>query len=173
MNFFRRSSAFRGYAQRYTARVTPGYSDPLVLLNDVRELIFNILFNNNLSLRLRFIICLTITFMKRTDESLIYQDFYFCSCAERITSAFHINEKLDKCFQKILNSIESFIRYGSGWVIKAINSVDVHVGKYSSNFGGCYKIKLPKFLKNKKCLLNIKCNDNLCFIYCVLAQLYP
>ena len=35
--------------------------------------------------------------------------------------------------------------------------------------GGLY-IKLPNFIKNKKACVNIKNNDNKCFLWCLLAS---
>lgn len=34
-------------------------------------------------------------------------------------------------------------------------------------------IPTPKTLKGKRFLCNIKCNDEMSFIYCILASLYP
>lgn len=171
--FVKRVSAFKGYAEAHTAHVDHEISDPLIFLNDMKQKIASLLTDNRLSLRIRFIICLVITFVKYSEDSEIYRDFYFCSFVERITSAFQINEKLDMAFEKILHSIENFVRYGSGWIIKTVRHIDVHIGKYNSISGGCYNIELPSFIKKKKCMLNIKCKDNLCFVYCILAKLYP
>lgn len=110
-------SAFKGYAETHTANVDHETSDPLIFLNDMRQQIASLLTDNNLSLRIRFIICLVITFVKYSADSKVYRDFFFCSFVERITSAFQINEKLDRAFEKILHSIENFVRYGSGWII--------------------------------------------------------
>lgn len=173
MRFHKQTSAFKSYVESYFANVSGDYTDAMLLLNKTKQNIFNILCNNSLSLRLRFIICLTITFMKFKDESPVFKDFYFCSFAERLTSAFQINEKIENAFQKTENSVETFIREGSGWIIKRIKTVRLHIGKYNSLSGGCYSIKLPVFLQNKKCLLTIKCQDNLCFLYCILAGLFP
>lgn len=167
--FVKQVSAFKGYAEAHTAHVDHETSDPLMFLNNMRQKIASLLTDN----RLRFIICLVITFVKYSEDSEIYRDFYFCSFVERITSAFQINEKLDMAFEKILHSIENFVRYGSGWIINTVKHIDVHIGKYNSISGGCYNIELPSFIKKKKCMLNIKCKDNLCFVYCILAKLYP
>lgn len=52
--------------------------------------------------------------------------------------------------------------------------MDLHLGNYREFRGGCaHAVQLPARLKNKKSLLNIRCHDNKCFIYCIAAKLYP
>lgn len=93
MHFHRRASAFKGYVQSYTARFDEGSTDPLIVLNEAKPLIFNILRDNSFSLRLRFRICLSVMFVKCKDEIPLFQKFYFCPFAERLTAVFQITGK--------------------------------------------------------------------------------
>jgi len=51
-----------------------------------------------------------------------------------------------------------------------ITKLDIHIAKVQTLNGKSYK-ELPDFIKNKKAIINIKNNDNLCFLYSVLCGL--
>ena len=72
---------------------------------------------------------------------------------------------LDKCFQKTLYRIDNWIIKGSGWMIESIDGEYVKISAYSPLMGNTY-IELPSGLKNsKKDLINIRINDNECFLW--------
>ena len=72
---------------------------------------------------------------------------------------------LDKSFQEILYRIDNWIKKGSGWIIESIEAHYVNISVYSPLSGSTY-IELPDKLKNAitKGLINIKNNDNKCFL---------
>ena len=70
----------------------------------------------------------------------------------------------DKSFQEILYRIDNWINEGYGWIIKSINSKYDNISNYGPLIGG-YFVALSSELKNpKKGLINIKNNDNKCFL---------
>lgn len=167
INFFERANAHHGYVRTLRAHVRD-YVDPHILYRDARDIIRNILNESNI-LRLRLIICISVLFKKSTSDpnNPERKSFYFCSFAERILSNQQILEKVDNAFLKTLQSINSFVRNGSGWAIERIDYIDVHIGNYREIRGGCQHVQeLPTKL-NKKCIINIKCRDDFCFLYCV------
>lgn len=171
--FYLRDSSITNYIQTHRADLT-NYNDPLKALSDLKPLIINILSTNTLSSRIRFIICMDIKFYKReTNDSIKENDFYFCSYTERILSKYQIEDKVNNAIEKILSSVETFVRFGSGWVIDKIKFVDLNLGYYNDLYGGCGFVMLPKELKVKHCLLHIKNTDNRCFLYCILGKLFP
>jgi hypothetical protein len=70
--------------------------------------------------------------------------------------------------------INNFQRNGSNWIVENIFRIDIKVAKYLTNHntGGCYK-KLPKIIQKKKAVINMKNADNKCFIYSVIAKIFP
>ena len=71
---------------------------------------------------------------------------------------------LDKSFQKILYRRDNWIHEGSGWIIESIEAQYVNISMYSPLIGSTYT-ELPDKLKNPmKGLINIKNNDNKCFL---------
>ena len=67
-----------------------------------------------------------------------------------------------------------FCTAGSGWVIEKLNVVELKISKYSPLRTGSYIATPPQIETQRKSVLNIKnMEDNLCFIYSVLAALFP
>ena len=79
-----------------------------------------------------------------------------------------INNKftLDQSFQEIIYRPESWISHGSGWIVEEIISQYLSFSSYLPLSGSTY-IKLSKELNHSmKGLINIKNNDNKCFLWC-------
>ena len=73
---------------------------------------------------------------------------------------------LDQSFQDILYKIDNWINEGSSWFIEELHNQYLNVGAYSPLIGNTY-IELPNELKHsKKGLINIRNNDNKCFLWC-------
>ena len=78
---------------------------------------------------------------------------------------------LDKSFQEILYRIDNWINKGSGWITESIDGEYVNICAYSPLIGSTY-IELPNGLKSPmKDLINIKNNDNKCFLWCHIRHL--
>lgn len=61
---------------------------------------------------------------------------------------------------------------GSGFVLSKIFKLSIHISKYEPYAGASY-IEVPKFLRDKKAIINVKNKDNECFKYAVLSALFP
>ena len=74
----------------------------------------------------------------------------------------------------ILNNWDSFIHLGSGWIVDEIMKLKLTVCKYHPLRGGGKGCPpLPKTLQGKNATMSIKCPNDDCFIYCILAGLFP
>jgi len=80
----------------------------------------------------------------------------------------HLNE----AFQKMNASLEDFIHKGSDWVVSKIVSLEVKTVKYAPISGSSYT-ELPDKLRLSHSIVNIKNEDQKCFLWCVLAALHP
>ena len=60
----------------------------------------------------------------------------------------------------------------SGWRLHSIIKLELHTASYNP-FRGETWIALPKELANKGAIINVKNNDNKCFLWCVLRALNP
>ena len=74
----------------------------------------------------------------------------------------------------ILSSIEDFEDCGSGWTLTEINNLAILVNKYNPlRHGGASWIDLPKWIKDKKAVINLEVYDDTCFAYAIMSALYP
>ena len=98
--------------------------------------------------------------------------------------AFHSNIEInlegtdkDEIYDTMVDTIEEKIRKlengsGIGWHFHSVIMLELHTAEWVPLNGSSY-IELPKYLKNKKTIINIKNDDNKCFIWCVLRALNP
>ena len=103
-------------------------------------------------------------------EEIEFTPVYFNSSAKTI-----INDryKLDQSFQEILYETDAWINRGSGWIIELIESQYINISTYRPLVGSSY-IDLPIELKHpKKGLVNIKNNDQKCFLWCHVRHINP
>lgn len=82
------------------------------------------------------------------------------------------DHNLNEAFQKMNGSLEEFIHKGSNWVVNKIVSLEVHTVKYSPVSGSSY-MELPPKLRLSHGVINIKNEDQKCFLWSVLAALHP
>ena len=86
-----------------------------------------------------------------------------------------INHKfsLKNAFQEILYRIDNWINEGSGWIVELIECQCIKFSTYRLLSGSFY-IKLPVELKSpEKGLINIKNNDQKCFLWCHVRHINP
>ena len=107
------------------------------------------------------------------EEIFIYKEPYFRSKDFTITNSNVITGALDKAAEEINNKMAGWLSEGSGWVIDEIQHHYVDIVKYAPLRGNSY-IPLPEELRNsKKGLINLKNEDEKCFLWCHVRQLNP
>lgn len=78
-----------------------------------------------------------------------------------------IDRVIDEFIFNLGNMISDYMGGGSANRFIKLLSYDVRISKYQPIKGGSY-IDLPPEIKNKKCCINIKNQDDLCLVYCIL-----
>ena len=101
------------------------------------------------------------------------------SVKNRLSEATNLEELWIEMVEQILENISVFQMNGSGWTCHSIVSLDIHTEKYKPLRGGSW-VPTPKFLANKKALVNMKFQsekknkeDNQCFRWSVVRALNP
>ena len=80
---------------------------------------------------------------------------------------------LEYAFQEILYRIDNWINEGSGWIVELIEFQYINVSTYRLLSGSSY-IKLPAELtSSKQGLINIKNNDEKCFLWYHVRPVNP
>ncbi|CAG7723689.1 unnamed protein product [Allacma fusca] len=164
-------SAFKNRIKTY--RITPNesYYDITECLSGLRPEVEDILaetagklssFKYNLELFAKYYKPIEMSDVKSFNtKNIIY-------CAE--------SGDLEGAYQQFENMIktksEEFQSKGSGWSLEKILFLEVNINKYKP-IGGSSYIPLPKWLTNKKAIINIQNEDQACFAWAVIAALYP
>lgn len=82
-----------------------------------------------------------------------------------------INDAINVIRSSLPDIVSELEMRNTGWKFIGVKTLDIHIAKYRPIAGGSY-IELDNYLKNKKCCINIKNNDDKCIMYCVLYHIY-
>ena len=118
---------------------------------------------------LKFYIALELDMRLPTDDSTKVISFQTRSTA--LLASMDFKKEVEKHIKELVKDVENYIRNGSGWLVENVKTIHLMTTKY--NPGGGTFISLPKEIKNKSSLLNIRNNDNKCLLWCLLAALNP
>ena len=165
-------SAFNNFTVQYVIKGSPDY-DTTTFLTVAKPFLINIMDKNrNIKARL-YLNCV----MKRTDPDgfTVIRKFAFHSIGQKI-----ITESTDphEIFKEMMDEIEEEVQKvehaeGSGWVFVGVENLTLHTDIWDPIKASSY-IDLPKELKNKNAIINMKNEDNnKCFLWCVLRALNP
>ena len=164
-------SALKNYAVQYVIKGEPLYG-PAEFLQIAKPHVINIMASNR-NIKTKLVLnCL----MSRSDPlGTIIKKFRFHSIGYKI-----ITEATDphEIYNEMIDEIEEEIQKveqaeGSGWVFLEVENLTLHTDIWDPIKASSY-IDLPKELKNKNAIINMKNKDNdKCFLWCVLRALNP
>ena len=161
-------SAFNNYVNQY---VIDGNdcNDVITFLTDAKPCITNIMDKNRGIKTILYLNCI----MQKLSDVTIVQKFAFHSSIVLILE----NTDVGEVYNDMADQIEELVQKmeeaeGSGWVFLKIKNLTLHTAKWDPLNAGSY-IDLPANLKNKKAIINMKNQDDKCFLWCVLRALNP
>ena len=77
-----------------------------------------------------------------------------------------------RILRELKEKLANYLRNGSGWYFKEVISFEIHIVDYKPIKGSSY-IPLPNFIMRKNAIINIKNEDDKCFLWSVLRYLHP
>jgi hypothetical protein len=86
--------------------------------------------------------------------------------------ATYLNHLYEMMKEKVLDTFATYLNEGNNWRFKKVKSLAIHIDKNILLRGSSYK-DLPKFIADKKAVINIRNADNECFRWCILRALNP
>ena len=107
--------------------------------------------------------------MGRASQKKLYfhkwvkSDFNYNHTQDSIRAALHIS---------LMQKLDDEQLEGSGFVLNGIINVKLEIYKVNDNQASSY-IELPEKYKKNKSIINIKNDDQFCFLWCILAHLCP
>ncbi len=109
---------------------------------------------------------------KKLSDNSLTRFYHHSDHFDSVLQTTNIGDVLENQFTLIRNHVlNPTDDRSSRWSLESIEYCDMYVDKYEPIKGESY-IDLPKIIKDKKAIINIKNNDK-CFMWCVLAHLYP
>ena len=121
---------------------------------------------------LKFNMSLHIVFEQATDSSVVTEPAVVLVSEQfEVYADTSIDEALQEVSKQLKNRIESYEGVGSGWVVSHLEALDTTVWKLDPLRASTYH-PLASWIRNTKCVVNIKNKDQKCFKYAVLAGLY-
>lgn len=166
-------SSFKGriVSYRLIAKNEQVNNFPEIFLNDVRGQIKSLIdqsLQNYASVKVNIEIFSYFLLFKDDQQEL--KSF----ATKNVSLHFHNNfNKIYTCLtESILKKIEEFEERDSGWTFISNSHLEINISKYQP-LGGSKFLSLPKTIKNKKACVNIQNNDKYCFLWCIMAALFP
>ena len=168
----REASAFKNYTTQYVIYNTITNYGPLAFLTDAKPAIINI-FNSNRNIKtILYLYCLMTKIVPGSPP--IVKEFAFHSkglklVLEGTDESELYNEMVDEIEEEIQKVQEA---EGSGWQFLKVIKLVLHTTRWEPLYGSSY-IPLDPYLANKKAIINMKNEDDKCFMWSVLRALYP
>ena len=96
----------------------------------------------------------------KENEDIEFVPVYFNFTTKTVINLDH------KSFHKVLCRIDNWTNEGSGWVIKSVDAEYMNISVFSPLSGSTYIEFLRRLRNSMQGLINIKNNDNECFLWC-------
>ena len=170
LSIVKNKTAFSGYASSYKIEIVD--KRDVVLQLKASEISIVELFKDLLielkEFKYQITLAVLLSKMKNSGE-IEYSPVYFNSLTKAVINSSKLG--LNQAFQEIIDRLENWISHGSGWIVEKIYSQYLNISSYLPLTGSTYII-LPKELDYPiKGLINIKNNDNKCFLWCHVRHL--
>lgn len=125
------------------------------------------------SLKVNVVLCCKFTISKI--DRIVEEKKFFNTKNAIVLQSTNINEWFDKNVkEKLLTKCEEFQEKDSGWSLVEIVNLAVNINRYIPLRGGLFThAELPKYIRDKKAVVNIRSNDPYCFLWAVTAALFP
>ena len=164
----RESSAFKNYTNQYVMHNTKANYEPIEFLEYAKPAILNI-FNSNRNIKtILYLHCLMQNIESTTPVEFAFHSKDLKLVLEGTDISELYNEMADEIEEEIQKVEDS---EGSGWTFVGVIKLVLHTTKWEPIYGSSY-IPLDPYLANKKAIINMKNEDDKCFMWCVLRALY-
>ena len=180
------ASAFKNYTNQYVINnnIKAPYT-PKEFLAYAKPAILNIFKSNRNIKTMLYLHCIMTRDTGYDEEDEGYDDVRDGRRRMKAKFAFHSKglklvlegTDISELYNEMVDEIEEEYQKvneseGSGWVLVGVISLVLHATKWEPIDGSSY-IPLDPYLANKKAIINMKNEDDKCFMWCVLRALYP
>ena len=172
-NLVKEKSSLNGFANKYVIEGIFGVN-LIQFFKTIENTLIDFLNNHkNIKFRLVLVCILEKQIYDKSGISSIETTKAYFNSETLENLRFDDPEKLlEICIESIFAKFESYTKDGSEWYLKEILQLEIHTTEHNPLKGSSY-IDLPKWIKDKKAIINIKNKDDKCFLWCILRYLHP
>ena len=113
---------------------------------------------------LKFSLGVGVRMERVVDDEVATTGASFKSTPQIVRDEHEIDDAIDAAVENLITKIDEYIKNGSGYVVIEIDGSRIDTARFSPIFGSSY-IEMPKRLANTKGVVNVKNDDNKCFIW--------
>ena len=167
----REASAFRNFTTQYVMSNNNLGLGPKEFLEYGKPPIINI-FNSNRNIKTMLYLHVIMKRQQPGEPNPRIEKFAFHSKGLKlILEGTDENDTYDEMVDEIMEEInKTEMAEGSGWVFVKVEKLVLHTTRWDPVNAGSY-IELPQTLKNRKAIINMKNQDDKCFLWSVLRAL--
>ena len=115
---------------------------------------------------------LRLLFHQATDETILTEPAVDINTSTKeLFAADDLEDLLSLAFEELQKRIDKFESKGSGWAIHKLLQLNVHIDQLDPLRASSY-IPTPQYIAAKKAVVNVKNNDNACFMWTYLAAVH-
>ena len=141
----------------------------ILLIQNNYQLVADTLKTKSFPIKIRIVA--EITYVKPEDDSET-QTYWVSSPQVEVLIRDRLAESYKIMTEKFQHSADEARLRGSGWAEGRVEQMHLEVSKYNPILGKSF-IPLPPEVANKKAVLNVKNYDDKCFMWTILAKLFP
>jgi hypothetical protein len=170
-NVFLIKKAFSGNCKTYRIKNNADHLNIQSFISEISDT-FKKLIQDQLD-KLKLIKCsieLFAYYIKPLDEEEVGEVKSFRSKLEIITETSDLDEYIENQKDILIAASEEFSEKESGWALFDLLFLEINIIKYNPTRGSCYKGS-KEFISRG--ILNVKNNDDFCFLYSLAAALFP
>lgn len=164
--------AFKNRMKTYIITNTSGFKDPTMFMNYCRPMIVGKIQSHVQENNLKVNVLLITQYKKLANNQELIREMNFKTKNIVILPTDKTEEIIKDKEKKILAEMEEFQTKGSGWTLNKLLHIELRINRYVPLKGSSY-VELPQVIKNKKAVVNIRNNDQKCFLWSLLAALNP
>ena len=120
---------------------------------------------------IRFYIATSVNLERSSEGGMQNIDASFRTAAQTLCSTQDVID-FDEIYRDLSSQQDRFCNQGSGWIMNRVIEFVLHVSQYRPLVGSSF-IPSPDFIVNKHAVVNVKNEDNMCFLWSVLSALHP
>jgi len=121
---------------------------------------------------IKWFLCVKVRMIKTSPDGDVESTPHFRSMCFTTVNETELVKDYNQAVEKVKTTFLEYQREGSGWQLHKVLHLDLGVVAYKPVEGASY-LPLPKKIKNKKAVLNVRNDDLKCFLWSVLAAKHP